>query len=155
MHIALDFFFAHTQGFINFVHPDFSVTSFQVRPLSTHPGRRLTVRLLQAYERAVTLVFQLQRSPLLVTVGDDDEAIDPTVKVRLARRSGAVAVRMTRLADMARRPRRQGGLAKPAQDAEDQLQGAHLPCHDGCRIRGPHRDRPRSVQRRRALVLRG
>ena len=53
----------HTQGGVHFVHPDFHVTAFQ------------------AFERAVTLVHQLPTSPILITVGDDDEVIDPTVKV--------------------------------------------------------------------------
>lgn len=70
---------------MHFVHPDFHVTAFQ------------------AFERAVTLVHQMPSSPILITVGDDDEVIDPTVKVRPPRHSAlASPTRLTSREDMAR-----------------------------------------------------
>ena len=56
--------FVNSDGYLNIVERDFrSVTSFQ------------------AYERHVTHVYQLKQSNILVTIGDDEEAISPTIKV--------------------------------------------------------------------------
>ncbi len=35
----------------------------------------------QAFERSVTLLQQMKRNPVLVALGEDDDMIDPTVKI--------------------------------------------------------------------------
>lgn len=54
------------EGFLNFVERDFQ-----------------KVVIFRAYENGVTHLCQLKQSNYLITVGNDEEAISPVVKVRL------------------------------------------------------------------------
>jgi hypothetical protein len=55
--------FADAEGYLNVIDREFKIYSFQ------------------AYRRTVTHVYQLKHSNILLTVGDDEEAISPTLKV--------------------------------------------------------------------------
>lgn len=55
----------------------------------------------QAYERSVSLVQQVKQINYLVTIGDDEETVAPTIKIwnldKLDKNGNPICVKMTKL----------------------------------------------------------